>query len=72
MFNGGFKNWETYNVAKWITEAPAFHQIARFCEDYDEFADAVARLGIPDTGDSVRWNDPKLDIIALNEIIKTC
>ena len=70
MSYNGYENYETWNVSLWIQNVETFYQIARFCEDYDEFVDAMVRLGIPHTGDSVSWKDSKLCLEHLNEIIQ--
>ena len=71
----GWKNYETWNVALWIgndeslyNDARAFHRLG-----YKEWVRHMrAMFGdgtFVATPDGVNWNDSKLDIEALNELL---
>ena len=65
----GWTNYETWNVALWIQNEYGFYSIALQCDDYSEFVDSLCG-GCIQTPDGVKWNDSKLDINELNEVIK--
>lgn len=68
----GWANYETWNVALWIQNEYGFYSIALQCDDYSEFVDALeaCTFNSKSTPDGVQWNDPKLNLIELNEMIK--
>jgi hypothetical protein len=62
----GWANYETWNVALWLQNDWALYNIARRYDDYSRF---VNRFCDDQTPDGVSFNDPKLDIDALNELL---
>jgi hypothetical protein len=67
-YNGWF-NYETWNVALYIQNDEPLYQLARGCEDYEEFLD-VSGLAGQKTPDGVSWNDWLLNVDELNEMIE--
>ena len=65
----GWANYETWNVALWIQNDFGFYSIALQCDDYSEFVSALCG-GCVQTPDGVKFADPKLNEIELNEVIK--
>ena len=68
----GWANYETWNVALWIGNDEFLYNVARRCSDYKRFAQRVSTddYGYEfKTPDGVSFNDPKLDIEELNEMI---
>ena len=61
----GWENYETWNVALWINNDEGLYNIARRCDDYQDFVDAVEEL-ISKTPDGVSFSDPKVNVIQLN------
>jgi hypothetical protein len=68
----GWANYETWNVALWIQNEYSFYSVALQCDDYQDFVDALeaCSFNCKSTPDGVKWNDPKLNLIELNEVIK--
>jgi hypothetical protein len=61
----GWENYETWNVALWIQNDEGLYDIARRCDDYQDFVDAVEGL-ISKTPDGVSFTDPKVNVIQIN------
>ena len=77
----GWANYETWNVAMWIQKDPFLYHVARASEDYAGFLRGLALRGLapndagledikPQTPDGVSYTDPKLDLDALDEMIR--
>ena len=68
----GWTNYETWNVALWIQNDEGLYDIARRCDDYQDFVDALEAVSLNrgSTPDGVNWNDPKLNVIELSEMIQ--
>ena len=64
----GWENYETWNVALWINNDEGFYTIARQCDDYAEFVDALEACSFnsKSTPDGVNWRDPKVNVIQIN------
>ena len=67
----GWKNYETWNVSLWIQNDQVFYSDAKDCETYSDFVSCVESYGSTITPDEVSWNDPALDIEALDEVIES-
>ena len=76
----GWTNYETWNVALWINNDEGLYRHAvryvQQCERLDEtvdymvFADVIAMLYGPTTGDGVSWTDiSQLDTTELDEML---
>ncbi len=64
----GWTNYETWNVALWIQNDEGLYNIALQCDDYSEF---VNEIGVGySTPDGVKYADPKLNHVELNEMIQ--
>ena len=61
----GWTNYETWNVALWINNDEGLYDIARRCDDYQDFVDAIDGL-ISKTPDGVSFTDPKVNVIQIN------
>ena len=67
----GWSNYETWNVALWIQNDFSFYSLAR---DHGSYPDFLFQLSFePDLGsstpDGVFWDDPRLNVDELNEMI---
>jgi hypothetical protein len=66
----GWANYETWNVALWIGNEYGLYDLARNFSDYDELANVMfMEYGMKETGDGVKWNDPKINRCELNEML---
>jgi len=65
----GWTNYETWNVALWISNDEGFYDIARLCDDYQDFVDSTENF-ITKTPDGVSFTSDKLNWIELNEMIE--
>lgn len=70
----GWKNYETWNVALWIGNDEGLYGLAQYCSmkerPYAAFVELLTFNGmVKTTPDGVSWNDSKLDIDALDEMM---
>jgi hypothetical protein len=65
----GWANYETWNVSLWIQNTRALYEVATNCGTYARFVEYMHEEQIFETGDGVKWNDPKLDLEELDEMI---
>lgn len=70
----GWANYETWNVALWIQNEEGLYDTARIMRNrvhpYKTLANALRDCGFRKTPDGVAYNDPSLDIDALNQMIR--
>ena len=66
----GWTNYETWNVALWISNDEGLYHLAREAGDYRTFVDCLLAPSFSDatTGDGVKWNDPKVNATELDEM----
>ena len=63
----GWENYETWNVALWINNEEGLYEFARECGDYETFVNYLYEYyGATETGDGVKFADPKVNVIQLN------
>ena len=65
----GWTNYETWNVALWIGNDEGLYDIARRCDDYQDFVDSIEGL-ITETGDGVSFTSDMLNWHELNDMIE--
>ena len=67
----GWANYETWNVALWIGNDEGLYHLAREAKDYRTFVDCLEACSFNATAtrDGVKWNDPKVNAIELNEMM---
>ena len=65
----GYTNYETWNVALWIDNDQKNYNLMMQCNYYEEFVDIMHSKGKNKTGDGVLWNDPKVNVEEINELI---
>ena len=64
----GWKNYETWNVALYIGSDESLYNIALRSLNYDDFRDIV--MGFENsTADRVRYDDDRLDVKRLDDLI---
>ncbi len=65
----GWSNYETWNVALWMGNDEGLYNCARRCTTYREF---VEYMGFEDgaTADGVKWMDPMLNTVELDEMME--
>ena len=61
----GWENYETWNVALWISNDEGLYNIASECSDYQEFIDNISEF-MMQTPDGVRFDDPAVNVIQIN------
>ena len=78
----GWANYETWNVALWIENDEGLYDLARACKralhPYKTFVSDLKDIAYESektsiyyqTPDGVAWNDPALDIEALNKMME--
>jgi hypothetical protein len=81
MAYNGWKNYETWNVALWMFSDEVMYDIVQTVAtlegDYPAFSSIILNdYELDATPDGVAWNDPRLDIEALNgtiaEVLAIC
>ena len=65
----GWTNYETWNVALWVSNDEGLYSIAKGFKTWDDFANEMDELDMPTTPDHVAWDLPCLDRKELNEFI---
>ena len=60
----GWSSYETWNVALWINNDEGLYNIAMEAGDYETFCDYLGSNAT--TGDGVKFNDPKVNVIQIN------
>jgi hypothetical protein len=69
----GWRNYETWNVALWIGNDESLYEIAmRYANSntpYRDFVSDVEDWGMHTTPDGVAWNDPRVSIREVGEMI---
>jgi hypothetical protein len=65
----GWANYETWNVALWISNDEGLYNMAKECRSYAQFADQMREFGFVETPDKVAYSDSGLDTDALDEMI---
>ena len=63
----GWTNYETWNVALWINNEEGLYELAMECGDYETLVNRLySDYGSTETGDGVKWNDSKVNVIEIN------
>lgn len=67
----GYANYETWNVALWFGNDEGLYHLAAEYDNYVDLRDGIMLFaGLTETPDGVKYDDPKLDIDALNEMVE--
>ena len=67
----GWTNYETWNVALWLGNDANLYELAGMYREhgYKSLSHMLMEL-TPATPDGVKWNDSKLNVIELNEMLE--
>ena len=66
----GWTNYETWNVGLWLGGDEGLYDIARRALDYDHLCEMLTCIGSETTGDGVRWDDPKVNAVEIDEMLQ--
>lgn len=66
----GWTNYETWNVSLWIQNDEGLYNAARRYDSYDELLQDLYDCGSKETPDGVKWNDPKINHVEINEMLQ--
>ena len=68
-FNG-WANWETWNVALWIQNDQSIYNAAKYdVTSYQQLVQLLWECGSTETRDGCRWDDSKIDGLAINAMM---
>jgi hypothetical protein len=63
----GWENYETWNIALWISNDESLYTLAMECGDYDTLVDCLYNdYGVRETKDGVKFADPAVNAIQIN------
>jgi len=65
----GWANWETWNVALWISNDEATYKVAQRYDSYDRLIPRLEMMWGQMTPDGARWMDGTIDTAALDEML---
>jgi hypothetical protein len=68
-FNG-WSNYETWNVALWIGNDEGLYDEAKCCGSYSVLLHVLYGCGSKETPDGVKWTDPKVNHIEIDDMIE--
>lgn len=68
----GYKNYQTWNVALWISNDEGLNHLAARCLNYKEFVEVLREMDhgrdlAYETPDLVSWNDSGIDLYEMQE-----
>jgi len=66
----GWTNYETWNVGLWLGGDEGLYDIARRAMDFSHLLEIFESYGIETTGDGVRWDDPKINAVEIDEMLE--
>ena len=67
----GWANYETWNVALWLQNDEGLYNLAREYFTYDVLTEVLyLEFGLKETPDGVKFNDPKINRIEMNEMLQ--
>ena len=66
----GWTNYETWNVGLWLGNDQGLYEMARRAMDYDHLVEMLTCIGSETTGDGVRWDDPKVNAVEIDEMLQ--
>ena len=66
----GWTYYETWNAALWIGSDSGLYDIARQAMDWEHLLEIFMNYDIPNTGDGVRWDNPKINAVEMDEMLE--
>lgn len=68
----GWTNYETWNVALWIGNDEGLYNEARRLRrrGYSDLVELLYDCGSKETPDGVKWNDPAVNMVELDEMME--
>jgi hypothetical protein len=66
----GWANYETWNVSLWVQNDEGLYDLARNFTNYDDLVTVLyEEFGVKETRDGVKFADPKVNRLELNEVL---
>ena len=66
----GWTNYETWNVGLWLGNDEGLYEVARRALDFDHLIEMLNSYGSEFTGDGVRWDDPSVNRVEIEEMLE--
>ena len=65
----GWENRATWEVALWLLNDEGLYNLAMECGTYEDTVEALTAMGVYNTPDGTRYDDPEVNVIQLNSDI---
>jgi hypothetical protein len=62
----GWATFETWEVALWLQNDEGLYNLAMECGSYEDTVEALNEMGLCETPDGTRYDDPAVNVVQLD------